>query len=79
MGKKHQKGKASASNMQKSEKTRYSDRYGSKDCIQSNLITTAALLEHPLGYQPVYSGVAFSKKEVPAYNLFSTPHIESFL
>lgn len=52
-GEKNQKGKASASEMQKPEKTSYSDSYGAKDCIQSSLITTTALHKHPLGDQPV--------------------------
>lgn len=39
--------------MQKPEKTSYSDSYGSKACIQYNLITTAALHKDPLGDQPV--------------------------
>lgn len=56
VGKKRQKGKASGSKMQKPEKTGYSDSYGFKDCIQSKLMTTAALHKHPLENQPVYSG-----------------------
>lgn len=55
-GKKRQKDKASTSKMLKPEETSYSDSYGSKGCMQSNIITTAALHEHPLGDQPVYSG-----------------------
>lgn len=54
--------------MQKPEKTRYSDSCGSKDYIQSKLITAAVLHKHLLGDQTVYKG-----KEPPASNAPATP------
>lgn len=56
MGKKDKKTRQAHQKCKSQKKTSYSDSYGSKGCIQSNLITTAALHEHPLGDQPVYSG-----------------------